>query len=230
MLTGGAPVLDVHRPAVRCPGGDGRASACAHRSASGAAVLSSLGRDPAAVGDRVRVDRAGGRTRQRSGPHVSGAGRRADPRGTRARMALARRAPGQSGSGPASVCARLGRSRRPGGGGRGAHSLGPQLCGARRAPRRGDASTVAGRRHRCDGRGGYGTGRLRPAPEPEQCPQCRPSGGGTAEASERRVRLGGDGLRGPVRGRAARCAARGHGRTLAAAAHGTAHGAPGGWP
>ena len=91
-----------------------------------------------------------------------------------------------------------------------ARPLGAQLCRARRAARRRHAPALAGGGDRGDGRRGHGARRLRPAAAAEQRAQRRSPGGGPAAAAERGVRLGGDGLRRPVRRRRARRAARGH--------------------
>ena len=138
-------------------------------------------------------------------------------RGARPGLAGPRRAPRVGAARAAAVRARLGGPRRARGRGGRAHPLGAQLRVARRADRRRHAAALAGRGHRRDGRRGHGARGLRPLAASQQRAQRRPPRGGPAAAAERRVRLGGDGLRRSVRRGRARGPARGDGGPAPAA-------------
>ena len=216
-----APVLAVDRGALAGPGrARGGATRVGPRQAR-ATARQALGARSARVGDRLRADRAPGRTGERRRAHIPGAGRGADPGRARARLAVVGRRSASSEAGaagdPGPVRAGLGRSRRFGRRRRRPAAVGAQLRRTRSPAGGGHAAALARRGDRGDGGRRHRAGGVGPPAKAEQRAQRRSPRGGTAATSERRVRVGGDGLWRPVRRRCPRGAARQRdGPTLAA--------------
>ncbi len=174
----------------------------------GAAAQPPVGRGPAALGGRLRVRRARGGVRECAESHLPGARRGAAPRRARAGVAGVGRPARVRAPGACAVRARVGGPHGACGAGGGARALRALLRVPGGAARRGHPATVAGGRDRADGVRGRRAGRLRTAAAPQQRAPRRPPCGGPAALAGRALRLGRDGLRGPVRGRRVRGPAR----------------------
>ena len=175
-----------------------------------AAARPALGADPAAVGDRASCSSPARRTRQRAGPHLPGAVRRAAC-SRRSPSAGSRRARGRRGALLVLPLFALAWADRGGLAGEAAALVLSALsCVALgRAAGARHAAAVAGAGIVAMAVADAALVDLRPAAASEQRAERRAPGGGPAAAAERRVRLGRDGLRRPVRRRRARRAAGG---------------------